>query len=193
VLYDFATQRENAIIDTIAGTGERGFNGDNAALATQFSFPTGGNPEPSGGLTMGPDGALYFSDTNNNRIRKIVFGAAGTFKDGQVVTVAGTGEKGFSGDGGPAPEAKLNFPQDLEFGHDGNIYFADATNNRVRMIAVNSGIISTVAGTGESGYGGDGGPALDAKLHRPFGIAFDPAGDLYISDTFNSRVRKVKR
>lgn len=193
VLYDFATQRENAIIDTIAGTGERGFNGDNAALATQFNFPTGGNPEPSGGLTMGPDGALYFSDTNNNRIRKIVFGAAGTFKDGQVVTVAGTGEKGFGGDGGPALEAKLNFPQDLEFGPDGNLYFADTTNNRVRMIELSSGTISTVAGTGENGYGGDGGAAVDAKLKRPFGVAFDPAGDLYISDTFNSRVRKVKR
>ena len=193
VIYDFATARENAIIDTIAGAGTAGFNGDGPALATQFNFPAGGNPEPSGGLTFGPDGALYFSDSNNNRVRKIVFGGAADFKDGQVVTVAGTGERAFGGDGGPAVEAKVAFPQDMEIGPDGNLYFADANNNRVRMIDLTTGTITTVAGTGEEGYSGDGGQALEAELNRPFGIAFDPAGDLYISDTFNSRVRKVKR
>ena len=192
-IYDFATARENAIIDTIAGAGTAGFNGDGPALATQFNFPAGGNPEPSGGLTFGPDGALYFSDSNNNRIRKIVFGGAADFKDGQVVTVAGTGERAFGGDGGPAVEVKIAFPQDMEIGPDGNLYFADANNNRVRMIDLTTGTITTVAGTGEEGYSGDGGQALEAELNRPFGIAFDPAGDLYISDTFNSRVRKVKR
>lgn len=193
VLYDFATARDEAIIDTIAGTGTPGFNGDGAALATQVRFPTGGNPEPSGGLTVGPDGALYFSDTNNHRIRKIVFGGAADLKDGQVVTVAGTGEKGFSGDGGPALAAQIAYPQDLEFGPDGRLYFADADNHRVRVLDLAAGTITTVAGTGEQGYAGDGGAALDAQLNRPFGIAFDDAGDLYISDTFNSRVRKVKR
>jgi sugar lactone lactonase YvrE len=193
VIYDFATARENAIIDTIAGAGTAGFNGDGPALTTQFKFPAGGNPEPSGGLVFGPDGALYFSDTNNDRVRKIVFGGAPDFKDGQVVTVAGTGERAFGGDGGPAAEAKVAFPQDMEIGPDGNLYFADANNNRIRMIDLDSGVITTVVGTGEEGYSGDGGPALDAKLNRPFGVAFDPAGDLYVSDTFNSRVRKVKR
>lgn len=193
VLYDFATQRENAIIATIAGTGTAGFNGDGAALETQLSFPTGGNPEPSGSLTIGPDGALYFSDSNNNRIRKIVFGGAADLTDGEVVTVAGTGQRGFGGDDGPAIDAQLAFPQDLEFGPDGRLYFADTNNHRVRAIDLASGTITTVAGTGEEGYAGDGGAALAAQLNRPFGIAFDAAGDLYISDTFNSRIRKVKR
>lgn len=193
VLYDFATQRDEAIIDTIAGTGTPGFNGDGAALETQLNFPTGGNPEPSGSLTIGPDGALYFSDTNNNRIRKIVFGGAADLKDGEVITVAGTGERGFGGDGGPALAAQLAFPQDLEFGPDGRLYFADTNNHRVRAIDLTTGTIETVAGTGEEGYAGDGGPALEAQLNRPFGVAFDDAGDLYISDTFNSRIRKVKR
>ena len=193
VLYDFANQRENAIVGTVAGTGTAGFNGDGAALQTQLNFPAGGNPEPSGGLTFGPDGALYFSDSNNNRLRKIVFGGAADFTDGQIVTVAGTGERDFGGDDGPAVDAKIAFPGDMEIGPDGNLYFADTNNNRVRMIDLSSGVISTVVGTGEKGYGGDGGPALEAKLNRPFGVAFDPAGDLYVSDSFNSRIRKVKR
>ena len=193
VLYDFANQRENAIVGTVAGTGTAGFNGDGAALQTQLNFPAGGNPEPSGGLTFGPDGALYFSDSNNNRLRKIVFGGATDFTDGKIVTVAGTGERDFGGDDGPAVDAKIAFPGDMEIGPDGNLYFADTNNNRVRMIDLSSGVISTVVGTGEKGYGGDGGPALEAKLNRPFGVAFDPAGDLYVSDSFNSRIRKVKR
>jgi DNA-binding beta-propeller fold protein YncE len=193
VLYDFDAEREHAIIDTIAGTGAAGFNGDGPALETQLSFPAGGNPEPSGGLSFAPDGALYFSDSNNNRIRKIVFGGAADFKDGQIVTVAGTGERAFGGDDGPAVAAQLAFPQDLEIGPDGNLYVADANNNRVRMIDLASGVITTVAGTGVEGYAGDGGPALAAQLNRPFGVAFDGNGDLYISDTFNSRVRRVKR
>lgn len=193
VLYDFATERENAIIDTIAGTGTAGFNGDGPALQTQLNFPAGGNPEPSGGLVFGPDGALYFSDSNNNRIRKIVFAGAADFKDGQIVTVAGTGERAFGGDDGPASEAQIAFPGDMEIGPDGNLYFADTNNDRVRMIELSSGLISTVVGSGEKGYAGDGGPALAAKLDRPFGVAFDGAGDLYVSDTFNSRIRKVKR
>jgi sugar lactone lactonase YvrE len=87
----------------------------------------------------------------------------------------------------------VNFPQDLEIGPDGNLYFADTDNNRVRMIDLTTGIITTVAGTGTSGYSGDGGQAVNAELRRPFGVAFDANGDLYVSDTFNSRIRKVKR
>ncbi|MEO8604664.1 MAG: hypothetical protein ABI629_19000 [bacterium] len=193
VIYDFANRRGGAIIDTILGTGVAGYNGDGPALTTQVNLPAGPNPLPSGGLAFGPDGALYFSDSKNNLIRKIVFGDAGTFKDGVVVTVAGIGDKGYAGDGGQAAQALLSFPADIEFGPDGNLYFADADNNRVRMIDSTSGAITTVAGTGDGGYGGDGGQAVDASLNEPFGIAFDPNGDLYISDTFNSRIRKVKR
>lgn len=193
VIYAFDAGRENAIVDTIAGTGTAGFNGDGAALQTQLNLPAGGNPEPSGSLSFGPDGALYFSDTNNNRIRKVVFAGAPDFKDGQIVTVAGTGERDYGGDGGPAAAARIAYPQDLEFGPDGNLYFADTNNNRVRMIDLDTGVITTVVGTGEKGYAGDGGQAVDAELDRPFGVAFDDAGDLYVSDTFNSRIRKVKR
>jgi sugar lactone lactonase YvrE len=170
----------------------KGFNGDGVALQTQLSFPAGGNPEPSGGLALDAQGRLYFSDTHNNRIRRIEFTTA-DFNQGVVTTLAGTGEAAYGGDGGPAIEAQINYPQDIEIGPDGNVYFADTNNHRVRMINLTDGTIQTVAGTGEKGYSGDGAAALDAQLNRPFGIAFDAAGDLYISDTFNSLVRKVKR
>jgi sugar lactone lactonase YvrE len=192
VIYDFADQRGDAIIDTVVGTGVAGFNGDGVALETQLNFPAGGNPEPSGGIAVDGGGALYFSDTLNNRIRKVEFTST-DFKTGQVTTIAGTGDAGFSGDGGTGSEAQINYPEDVEVGPDGNLYFADANNNRVRMIDLSTDVITTVAGTGERGYSGDGGPAVEAKLSRPFGIAFDADGDLYVSDTFNSRVRKVER
>jgi len=192
VVRNFAAERENAIVETVAGTGTPGFNGDGPALETQFSFPTGANPEPTGGIALAADGTLYFADTKNHRIRKLVFTDA-DFRTGSVTTIAGTGTAGYSGDGGPALEAQIKYPQDVEVGPDGNVYFADTDNNRVRMIDLSTGTISTVAGTGELGYGGDGGPATDAKLNRPFGLAFDAAGDLYVSDTFNGRIRKVER
>jgi sugar lactone lactonase YvrE len=193
VIYQFSQNRQNAIIDTIVGDGMAAFNGDGVALQTEVSFPTGGNPEPASGITVGPDGALYFSDTNNNRVRKVVFSDPGTFKNGVVTTIAGTGDKGYGGDGGQAIDAQLNYPEDLELGPDGNLYFADTDNNRVRMINLTTGVITTVIGNGQNGYSGDGGQATDAELNRPFGVAFDHNGDLYVSDTFNSRIRKVKR
>jgi len=192
VIYNFSQDRGSAIIDTVVGTGTVGFQ-DGNALQAMVNFPTGGNPEPASGITVGPDGALYFSDTNNNRIRKVVFSDPGTFKNGIVTTIAGTGDKGYAGDGGQAVDAQLSYPEDLELGPDGNIYFADTDNNCVRKIDLNTGIITTVAGTGQNGYSGDGGQAISATLNRPFGVAFDPNGDLYIADTFNSRIRKVKR
>ncbi len=171
----------------------QGFNGDGVALETQVNFPAGGNPEPSGSLAIDQaTGTLYFSDTDNNRIRKVVF-TSPDFLQGAVTTIAGTGTPGFSGDGGPADQAQIDYPEDIEIGPDGNVYFADTDNNRVRMIDLADNTIHTVAGSGESGYSGDGGPALEAAFTRPFGVAFDANGDLYISDTFNSRIRKVKR
>ena len=173
-------------IETVAGSGDGGYDGDGGnALSAKLNLP----------LDVARDSAgnLYIADMNNNRIRKVVFSDPGTFQNGVVTTIAGTGDKAFGGDGGPAIAAQLSFPQDLEIGPDGNLYFADADNNRVRMIDLATGIITTVAGNGAQAYGGDGGPAGTASLNRPFGVAFDPAGDLYISDTFNSRIRKVKR
>src|SRR5690606_10979058 len=192
VFSNYAEDRGAALVATVAGSGVRGFNGDGAALETQFNFPTGGNPEPTGGIAVDAEGVIYFADTNNNRIRRIDFTSA-DFLSGTVTTIAGSGEATFGGDGGPAIEAQLNFPQDVELGPDGNVYFCDTNNDRVRMIDLTTGTISTVAGNGENGYGGDGGPAVDAKLNRPFGIAFDADGDLYVSDSFNGRIRKIER
>ncbi len=193
VLYNFAVDRENAIAATVVGTGTAGFNGDGlTGTATQVAFQAGGNPEPSGGVTYdAATNTLYFSDSLNRRVRKVEFLNA-DYTQSLVTTMAGTGEAGFSGDGGDALFARLNNPQDMELGPDGNLYFADTNNNAIRRINLTTGIIDTVAGNGTNGYSGDGGPALQAQLARPFGVAFDANGDLYVSDTFNSRIRKVE-
>ncbi len=192
VIYDFMRQRHNGIVATVVGTGVRGYNGDGEALRTHINLPDGPLPEPAGSLAFDDDGALYFADTLNHRIRRVVF-TSPDFLQGFVTTIAGIGLAGYSGDGGPATEAEINFPQDLEIGPDGNLYFADADNHRIRMIDLKTGIIITVAGNGSPGFSGDAGPALDAELNRPFGIGFDLEGNLYIADTFNSRIRKVQR
>lgn len=192
IVRDFVTKREEGIIDTIVGTGEYGFNGDGLSpLETQVAFPKGPNPEPNGGLVMDDAGYLYFADSDNHRIRRVEF-FDDDYRTGVVTTICGTGEQGFGGDGGLAVEAKIDFPQDMEIGPDGKIYFADTNNNRVRSIDLTTGIIETVAGTGAESYSGDGGSALEAEFNRPFGIAFDLNGDLYVSDTFNGRIRKIK-
>ena len=190
VIYNFAELRGDGIIATIVGTGEKGFNGDGEGLETKVAFPGSGNPEPSGGITLSPEGDLYFADTDNHRIRKVTFNGE-DLTDNTVTTVAGTGEAGFAGDGGPAAQAQISFPQDMELGPDGSIFFADSDNHRVRRIDLPAATIVTVAGTGEKGYGGDGGPAIEAQLNRPFGVAFDGDGLLYISDSFNGRIRQV--
>lgn len=192
IVRDFVNMRDEGIVDTILGTGEYGFNGDGLSpRETQVAFPKGPNPEPNGGIVMDANGNLYFADTDNHRIRKVEW-FDDDYTDGVVTTIAGTGEAGFGGDGGPAVDAQIHFPQDMELGPDGRIYFADTNNNRVRAIDLTTGIIETVAGTGVEGYSGDGGPALEAELNRPFGIAFDLDGQLYVSDTFNGRIRKIK-
>lgn len=191
IVRDFVNLRGDGIIDTIVGTGEYGFNGDGLSpLETQVAFPKGPNPEPNGGLLLDATGFLYFADSDNHRIRRVEFFDE-DYSDGVVTTVVGTGEQGFGGDGGLAIEAQLNFPQDMEWGPDGRMYFADCNNNRVRAVDLTTGIIETVAGTGVEGYTGDGTLAIDAELNRPFGIAFDLDGNLYISDTFNGRIRKM--
>ncbi len=135
------------------------------------------------GVAVGPDGDIYISHRSKNRIRRIS-------ADGTIITVAGTGTAGFSGDGGPAVAAELNFPAGLVLDEKGNLFIADRNNHRIRKVSPD-GIITTIAGNGEADMMGDEGPALEASLNLPSDLALDDAGNLYISDRSNNRVRKV--
>jgi DNA-binding beta-propeller fold protein YncE len=174
------------VIATVAGNGTRGFAGDGGpALAAEFAFqkPTD-NPEPGGGLSVDGDGRLYVVDTENHRVRRIDFAAD------RIDTVAGNGVAAFAGDGGAATDASLNYPRDAAIA-GGRLYIADTDNHRVRAVDLATGVITTVAGDGQAGFGGDGKPPAEASLQRPWGIAIDAAGSLYIADTFNNRIRMV--
>lgn len=173
-------------ISTVVGKGTAGFSGDGAdPLLAELNFEAGPSPQPSGALAMDSQGRLYISDGLNHRIRRVDFGT------NKIETIAGTGTAGFSGDGGPALQAQLNNARDLEFGPDGRLYVADTENHRIRAIDLTSGIITTVAGTGKAGEGGELQEATKIDLNRPFGIGFDKAGDLFIADTFNNRIVRV--
>jgi sugar lactone lactonase YvrE len=110
-----------------------------------------------------------------------------------ITTVAGTGEQGRDGDGGPAPSARLNNPFDVAFDGDGNMIFSDTFNHRICRVDARSGIITTIAGTGERGFAGDGGPATRALLNEPYGVVVDDVGAIYFADRLNGRVRTVDR
>ncbi len=162
-------------ISTFAGNGTFSFSGDGGpAIYAQLYGPNGAAVDASGNL--------YIADTQNNRVRKIS-------SDGTISTIAGTGAAGYSGDNGPAGTAQLNSPRGLAVDVAGNLYIADSLNNRIRMVSP-SGAITTVAGGGTGGSG-DGGPAVNAQLIEPFGVAVDGAGNLYIAEFGASRIRKV--
>ena len=108
-----------------------------------------------------------------------------------ITTAVGTGERGFAGDGGPAAQALLNGPFDIGFDAGGNLYFADTFNHRIRRVDARSGVIETVAGSGEAGYRGDGGPARSAAFNEPYGIAVDRDGNIYVADRHNHCVRRI--
>ena len=169
------------VITTFAGAGATGvdqgaFAGDGGpASKARLSEPVG--------LVFDGKGNLYVADRDNHAIRKIS-------PDGVISTVAGDGSPGFSGDGGPATKAKLDQPEAFAFDAQGNIYFSDSANNRVRRIDTH-GVITTVAGTGESGFAGDGGPATKARIADPYGVAVDKTGNLYVSDTDSNRIRRI--
>jgi uncharacterized protein (TIGR03437 family) len=166
----------NGIITTVAGTGIDGYTGDGGpATAAQLGFPIG--------VAVDGAGNLYIADGDNNRVRKVT-------PAGIISTVAGNGNGGFAGDGGQAINASINIPSDLAVDAAGNLYIADAGNNRVRRVDT-SGIITTVAGTSDNGYSGDGGSATQAMLNYPWGLAVDPSGRVYIGDRVNSRVRSL--
>jgi sugar lactone lactonase YvrE len=166
------------VITTIGGTGAAGYSGDGGP-ATQARFNT---PH---GIASDRAGNVYVADPPNQRIRRI------DATTGIVTTVAGTGSGGFSGDGGPATSARLNYPKGAEIAPDGSLYIADNNNHRVRRVDLRTGVITTVAGTGTAGFSGDGGPATAARLNEPRNIALDSAGRLYIVDQNNGRIRRV--
>lgn len=175
-------------ITTVAGTGTAGFAGDGESLSkSQFKFEAGNAPLPSGALALAPDGTMFVADSLNHRIRKI------DFANDTITTVAGTGEAGFAGDGGPALAAKLANPRDIELGPDGQLYVADTDNHVIRAIDLAAGTIRTVAGSGQAGNGAEGQAAIATALRKPWGVAFDPAGAMYITDTENHRILKVPR
>ena len=181
----YIAMREHNIISRIdtkgmmtryAGSGESGFSGD-GGLAIKANFKT------PAGLAFDPEGNLYIADRENHRIRKID-------TSGNISTFAGIGEAGFSGDDGPAVKARLSLPSGVAIDKKGNLYISDRSNDRIRVVD-KKGVIRTYAGSGVAGFQGDAGPALKAQLDKPFGIALDEAENLYIADRNNNRVRKV--
>ena len=137
------------------------------------------------GLVIGPDGALYFCDLDNQRIRRL------DLRTHRTTTIAGNGQKGYFGDGGPATDAALNLPHEIQFDAGGNLYIAERDNHVIRRVDGKTGTISTLAGTGVAGFSGDGGPAARAELRQPHSIAVDGAGRILICDVGNHRVRQV--
>lgn len=163
------------VISTLAGTGREGYSSDGVpAHQADLDGPCA--------AAVGPSGTVYFAESGSNRVRKI--------SGGILSTVAGNGSPGYSGDGGPAESARLNHPTAIAVDGAERIYIADTYNHRIRMVNT-LGRISTLAGTGSPGFAGDGGPAAGASLNFPNGVAADGAGNVFIADTLNHRIRKV--
>ena len=165
-------------IITVAGDGTAGYSGDGGpAIDAELNGPRG--------VAVDPAGDLFIADSNNNVVREVVKST------GDIITVAGNGPAGYSGDGGLATNAELDSPHDVAIDSAGDLFIADQLNNVVREVVKSSGDITTVAGDGTAGYSGDGGLATKAELNNPVGLAFDAAGDLFIADWLNNVVREV--
>ncbi|MFI5182675.1 MAG: hypothetical protein ACHQPI_14930, partial [Thermoanaerobaculia bacterium] len=169
-------------ITTIAGNGEQGAGPDGALATESPLFMLQWTPA---GVVFDRDGNLYFSESGSNRVRRI------DSKSGRIFTVAGSGEAGYSGDGGPATAAKLREPGDLAFDKAGNLCVADVGNNLIRRIDLKSGIIETFAGTRRIGFTKDGSLVTATPIGRPVGIAFDDAGNFYVMEPYASRLLGV--
>ncbi|HKQ76041.1 MAG TPA: hypothetical protein VJ810_20270, partial [Blastocatellia bacterium] len=168
----------DGMISTVAGSGTAGFAGDGGpATAARLNGPFY--------VSADKDGNLIISDSGNDRIRKV------TVADGRISTIAGTGVRGFDGDGGLATNASLFVPVGGIVDQAGNLYFSDRGNHRVRKVTAGTGIINTIAGLGTAGFNGDGLASAASTLSAPNGLAIDPAGNLYIGDRDNRRVRKL--
>lgn len=160
-----------ATVSTLIGTGARGLS-DQAV----------NNPY---GVVFGPDGGLYFCDLDNQRIRRF------DVRTRQAETIAGNGQRAYTGDGGPATAAALNMPHEIQFDARGHLYIAERDNHVIRKVEAGTGAISTCAGTNVAGFSGDGGPAARAQLRQPHSIAIDREGRLLICDIGNQRIRRV--
>jgi secreted PhoX family phosphatase len=165
-------------IATIAGNGTAGYGGDGGAA---------GSAQINGANRIASDSAgnLYIADTGNNVVRRV------DFLTGVITTVAGNGTAGYSGDGGAATGAELHNPNGVAVDAAGNLFIVDENNAVIRKVAAGTGVITTVAGNGTPGFSGDSGPATSAELNQPDYVALDAAGNLYIADGLNDRIRVV--
>ena len=164
-------------VATFAGTGASGSSGDGGpATAARLDNPFG--------VVRGPEGDIWCCEYSGQRVRRVT-------ADEKIHTVAGTGRSGYTGDGGPALQATFNLPHEIRFDQRGDLYVADMGNHVVRKVDTRTGVISTFAGTGEPGYSGDGGPAMEARFRQPHSIQFAPGGDLFVCDIGNHVIRKV--
>jgi sugar lactone lactonase YvrE len=172
---------QQSSVRTIVGTGVAGFEPVGAIGKLALSTPVN-NPY---GIVVGPDSALYFCEVDSGRTRRMDLGTR------FLSTVAGNGVKAYSGDGGLALDASFSAPHEIRFDGQGNLYIVSRDSHSVRRIDRDSGRVSTIAGTGEAGFAGDGGQANAAQLRQPHSIAFDARGDLLICDIGNSRLRRI--
>lgn len=164
------------LLARFAGIITPGFSGDDGpASQAQLNYPKG--------MAADGEGNIYIADRNNNRIRKVD-------KDGIITTIAGNGAAGYSGDNGPATAAQLQSPAGITLDGDGNLYIADSGNHRIRKVSPD-GIITTIAGNGTAGFGGDNGSAIQAQLNTPQDVVIDNFGNIYIADTNSNRIRKI--
>ena len=178
--YNFRIRKVTAstgIISTIAGNGTGGYSGDGGAATSAEVEPVG--------VAVDSSGNVYIVDQFNQRIRKV------TASTGIISTIAGNGTRGYSGDGGAATSAELNYPSGVGIDSSGNVYIADTQNDRIRKVTASTGIISTLAGNGTAGNSGDGGAATSGELNYPSGVGVDSSGNVYIADSGNERIRKV--
>ena len=168
------------VITTVAGDGNFGYSGDGGP-ATDAML---GRPQ---GIARDSEGDIFIADPGDQVIRKV------NLTSGMITTVAGDGNFGGGGDGGPATDAQLRYPSGVAVDSVGDVFIADYGNSAVREVNHVTGVITTVVGDGNNGYSGDGGPATDASLDLPVGIGLDTAGDLFIADTYNNVIREVNQ